>query len=103
MGRLNEEQLAAFVARTCERSGVSVKITDPGTVRDVVVLLSGRAGSVGASRPTGRPRSDPPGDIDAVRVEGSALDGGRGDCGVVDHGLDDRGLAPEIEGGPLSA
>lgn len=103
MGRLSGDALAAFVARSCERSGVPLKVSDPGSVRDVAVLLSGRAEPDGASRPVGRTVSDSPGDLDAVRVEAATLDDSGCDGDVVDDGLHDGGLSSEVEGGPLSA
>lgn len=45
---MNPVDLAAWVARSCEAQGVPVKVTDPVTLRDVVVLLGGSGG--GASR-----------------------------------------------------
>lgn len=41
MARLSGDELAAFVAASCERSGVSVKVTDPWAVRTVTALLTG--------------------------------------------------------------
>ena len=45
MARLSGDELAAFVAASCERSAVSVKVTDPLVVRAVTVLLTGTPGS----------------------------------------------------------
>lgn len=42
VGRLTPEELAAFVAESCDRQGVPVKVTDARVVADVAVLLGGR-------------------------------------------------------------
>ena len=65
---LNGFDLAGFVALSCARSGVPVKVTDPGVVRDVVTLLSGSGVGHGGAVPT-QARSDPPDRVDSVRVE----------------------------------
>jgi hypothetical protein len=65
---LNGFDLGAFVAASCEASGVPVKVTDPGAVRAVVTLLSGTAGGSGVAAPS-QTRSDPPDEADPVRVE----------------------------------
>lgn len=36
---MSEQELAAWVERSCVEQGVPVKITDPRTVRDAAVLL----------------------------------------------------------------
>ena len=41
MARLSGEELAAFVAASCERSSVPLKVTDALVVRSVTVLLTG--------------------------------------------------------------
>jgi len=48
MARLSGDELAAFVAASCERSAVPLKVTDPLVVRSVRVLLTGTPG--GAER-----------------------------------------------------
>ena len=37
------DELAAFVAASCERSGVPVKVTDPVVLEQVAVLAGARA------------------------------------------------------------
>ncbi len=44
------DRLAELVARSCAASGVPVKVTDPGVVRQVVSLLGGPVGSGPARR-----------------------------------------------------
>lgn len=67
MAGLSFDELAAFVAASCERSAVPVKVRDPRVIRDVAVLLGGRAGRHDASAAGGRPvpvtpaSADPPG------------------------------------------
>lgn len=92
MAGLSAEEFAAWVAASCQRSGVAVKVTDPASVRRVAVLLSGRAGAQPAA--AGRSGSDAPGDVDAVRVESlpASLCGGV-DGDVVDERSNDRDLA----------
>lgn len=46
----NPEQVRAWLVASCEAQGVPVTIEDPATVRDVVVLLTGRAGGHSAKR-----------------------------------------------------
>jgi hypothetical protein len=41
MGRLTPEQLAAFVAESCDRQGVPVKVTDLRVLANVATLLRG--------------------------------------------------------------
>ena len=64
MARLSGDELAAWVAASCARSGVPLRITDPVAIRDVVVLLQGRDGRHAAQRPAAdRSSSDPPDEI----------------------------------------
>lgn len=48
---LSPEQVRAWLVESCEAQGVPVTVDDPATLRDVVVLLTGRAGDRSASRP----------------------------------------------------
>ena len=41
MGRLTQEQLAVFVAESCERQGVPIKVTDVRVLANVATLLRG--------------------------------------------------------------
>lgn len=101
---MTPQEFAAWVEASCRRHDVPVKLNDPAVLRAVRVLLTGRAGSSGASRGAGRPASDSPDDVNPVGIESSrpgATDGS--DHDPVDEGSHDRGLAGEVEAGPLSA
>ena len=100
MARLTGDDLAAFVAASCDRSGVPVKVTDRGAIGQVAVLL-GRGGSP-ALRGTARP-SDSPGQIDPAGIESVAalLDGGDG--GAIEDGFDDGVLPGQVQPGPFAA
>ena len=55
MGRLTRAELAAWVAASCERQGVPVKVTDAVVVTNVATLLTD-----GSARPVAkRGRADP--------------------------------------------
>jgi hypothetical protein len=63
MGRLTDDELAAWVAASCAAQGVPEKVTDPYLVAQVGVLLTGRGGRTaparsagGAHRPDGHSR-----------------------------------------------
>lgn len=103
MGRLTDEQVAAWTVASCEAQGLPVAISDPTVVDQVAVLLTGRSGR----RPPERAgalagRSQPPDRADTVGVEDATSDGGRSDDGVVEHGFDDGALAAEVEVGPVA-
>jgi hypothetical protein len=71
MGWLNDFDLASFVAASCERHGVPLKVNDESVRDRVAVLLTGGAGRGTAQRcPTGPPGSDSPDQIDPTRIEG---------------------------------
>lgn len=53
MARLTGDELAAFVTASCERSAVSVKVTDSLVMRSVALLLTGTPG--GADRESAVP------------------------------------------------
>ena len=77
--RLTGFDLAAFVAASCERSGVPLKVFD-SVVRDrVAVLLSGRAVRSDAQRHPDAGPSDSPHEVDTIGVEGCAALLRRGD------------------------
>ena len=66
MAGLTAHEFAVWVAASCERSGVPVKITDSKALHDVAVLLQGRDGRLAAQRLAAvRPGSDPPDEIDS--------------------------------------
>ena len=46
MGRLTPEQLTVFVADSCERQGVPVKVRDVRVLADVATLLRGDGAGV---------------------------------------------------------
>jgi len=66
MARLTSEELAAFVAESCERQGVSVKVTDVRVLANVATLLRGDGrvskledqGTVGVADETDVPQSE---------------------------------------------
>jgi hypothetical protein len=70
---LSPEDLAAWVRASCQSQGVPARITDPGTLARVVVLLGGGIGdgpSDYAARERDRPgvRLDQPHGLDTVGV-----------------------------------
>ena len=93
--------LEAFVARSCERQGVPVKVTHARVVADVAALLG--AGVAGRKRSgTAAPAaSELPDELDSVRVERSASRRSGVDDGAVEDGSDNGGLLGEVEGVPL--
>lgn len=105
MGRLTPEALAAWVAASCERQGLPVKVTDTRVVGQVASLLSeGRArpGRQAQRRQAAPPPdSQPPDRADSCRVERVAA--GRFDHGVVEHSGHDGVLPAEVQIRPLSA
>jgi hypothetical protein len=104
MARLTRDELVAFVAASCARSGVPVRITDPVAVARVAVLLAGRdAGPTAQRRAADRPASDPPNEIDPARIESSTTAFGGGDHGMIEDGPHDRMLSGQVQIGPLCA
>ena len=99
--------VAAWVQASCARQGVPIKVTDPGVVARVAVLL-GSAGGAGARKrsartyPPGGPSQSPDGH-DPGRIQGSGAADPCGDDGVVQDCGDGGGLLVQVEGGPLSA
>jgi hypothetical protein len=98
---LNSFDLAAFVAASCERSGVPVKVSDALVRQRVALLLSGRA--VRGDAPASRGPSDPPDQVDPVRIEDRTSFVSTGDHSVVQDRFDDGVLPGEVEVRPLSA
>jgi hypothetical protein len=105
MGRLTPEAVAAWVAASCERQGVPVKITDARVIGHVASLLSDGRARPGRQAERRRaappPDSQPPDRLDSSRIEGVAS--GRRDHRVVEHSADDGVLSGEVEIRPLSA
>lgn len=98
------DALAVWVAASCARHGVPVKVTDAAVIARTVTLLS-----AGAIRPAaGRTRADrsglqPPDRVGPVRVELTGTGDARVHDDVVEHRGHDGGLAGEVQAGPLSA
>ena len=99
---MSDEDLAAWVAASCARHGVPVKVTDSAVVARVSVLL-------GAGVPASRPLralslcSEPPDRIDPVGVEFPGSLRAWGDHRVIEHSTDNGVLAGQVEIRPLSA
>lgn len=101
------DALAAWVAASCERHGVPLKVSDPTALANVVVLLGV---SVGRRRALQRRRqalelvgSNPPDDIDAPGIEVPGANNSGADRDVVDDRCDDCVVPVEGQVGPLSA
>lgn len=103
-GRLSDEQLRAWVARSCAEQGVPLHVTDVLVLERVRVLLTGTAapGTPPALRP-GPPRSESPDRLHPVRVQGAGAQDAGADDGVVQDGPDDGGLPGEVQLIPRSA
>lgn len=72
MVALNDDafDLAAFVAASCARHGVPIKIADAAARSEVAILLTGRAGKGNASACSpSLPGSDSPYQIDPLGIE----------------------------------
>ncbi|GGN03806.1 hypothetical protein GCM10009721_33990 [Terrabacter tumescens] len=93
--RLSGEELAAWVARSCELSGVPVFVADPAALGRVGRLVGGGPGAparrASAEEAPGR-RSQLPVNLDAGRVDAAGSHGSGGDGDVVDEGFDDGDL-----------
>jgi len=101
---LSREELAEFVARSCERQGVPVKVTDAAVVGRMAALLGAGADGGGAKpAPAAPARSELPDDLDAVRVEHSGAGCAGTDHGMVDDRADDGRLAGQVEVRPPAA
>jgi len=101
------DALAAWVAASCARHGVPVKVTDAAVIARTVTLLSS-----GAIRPALKPSQEDrpdrwglqaPDRVGPVRVELTGTGDARPDDDVVEHRGHDGGLAGEIQTRPLSA
>lgn len=97
---LSPDELASFVAASCVRHGVPVKVTDMAALAVVATLLQGRDSRPTAPAVGGCPaRSEPPHQINSARIEhGAAL--GWCDYGTVHDGSHDRVLPRQAQLGP---
>lgn len=96
-----EDRLAAWVAASCARHGVPVRVTDAVVVARVAVLL-------GDAAPPRAPLAvvaglETPDRVGPVRVELAGASEAGGDHDVIDDGGDDRVLPGQAELGPLTA
>jgi hypothetical protein len=102
--RLSDEQVHAWVARSCAEQGVPLLVTDVLVLERVRVLLTGTAGPGGRpAQNSARVRSQPPDRPHPVRVERAGAEDARCDDGVIEHGADDRGLPGQVQPVPRSA
>lgn len=103
MARLSDEELAAWVAASCRRHDVPVKVADALAVADVVVLLSGGTVRPPAKRGRAGARSQPPDEIHPGGVERLGGRAAGADHDAVEEDPDDGVLTGEVESTPLSA
>lgn len=106
MGSVRPARFEAWLAASCEASGVERKVLDSAVLEQVGALLATAAPGPAPARQRGRSRragSVAPDRPDAVEVE--ALGSGTAglDEDVVEQGTHDRGLTGEGEAGPLVA
>lgn len=95
----------AWLAASCEESGVERKVTDATVLRNVGALLATAAGTRTA-RKRGRGRaaaSGAPDGPDPVEVEAAGAGGAGLDSDVIEQGAHDGRLSGEGEAGPLVA
>lgn len=69
MARLSEEQIEAWVAASCERQGLAVKVNDALVVARVAALLTDGSARPVAERGRAGPLSQSPDGLDPVGVE----------------------------------
>lgn len=100
--RLSEEQVHAWVARSCAEQGVPLLVTDVLVLERVRVLLTGAAGS-GARLASAGLRSEPPDRPHPGRVQRARAQHAGSDDGVIEHGPHDRGLPGQVQPVPRSA
>lgn len=106
---LDPNWLAGWVAASCAAQGVPVKVTDPGVLFRVGVLLGVRAGATrahGAPAPSTwghRPPLQPPDWPHALGVKAPRPGDTGGDDGVVEDGGDDGGLPVQAQTRPAVA
>lgn len=96
---LSSDELADFVARSCERQGVPVFVTDAAVLARVAALLG--AGPPAPPKAGGRPApSQAPHQLDPVRIERTSARAAGADDGVIEDRRHDRRLAGEVQSGP---
>lgn len=102
--RLSDDQLRAWVARSCAEQGVPLHVTDVLVLERVRVLLTGTAapGQPPAVRPV-LAGSETPHRPHPVRVQDAGAQDTGADDGVVEHRADDRGLSGQVQLVPRSA
>ena len=96
MEGVSREALLAWVAASCERSGVPLYVTDPVALGRVGRLVGGRPGAPArraSAEEAPRRRSQPPVDLDPGRVDAAGPHRSGEDRDVVDQRTDDRGLS----------
>ncbi len=100
VGGLGEEDLAAWVAASCARHEVPVRVTDTVVIARVAVLLSD-----GTPARPGRPAVvlQAPDRVGPVRVEPLGAGCAGGDDDVIEDRGDDRVLPGQSQVGPLTA
>lgn len=100
-----DADLAEWVAASCVRHGVPLKVGDALVVAEVAVLLSGGAARPDAERRRrpARTGSEPPDRVDSRSVKFGASDGSGRDDRMIEHGSNDAVLTVQVEAGPLSA
>lgn len=99
--RLSDEQVAAWVARSCSAQGVPVHVTDALVIERVRVLLTGTAGPTRQANSSSR--SEPPDRLHPFRVQDAGAQDTGADDGVVEDGADDRALPGQVQLVPRSA
>lgn len=106
VARLEQEALAAWVAATCEASGVPMFVSDPVVLRQVATL-SAEAGGEGRKRGSAAAphprRLHAPGDAHPGRVDGPHSWGAGVDGDVADERSHDGDLSAEVHLRPLTA
>lgn len=99
---LTPEQIRTWTVASCEAQGVPLAVSDPRTLRRVMVLLTGRPPQR-AEHGAAAGRSQLPDGGDASRVELAAGDGGPVDDGMVEQRADDGLLSGQVQVGPVGS
>ncbi len=102
--RLSEEQVHAWVARSCAEQGLPLLVTDVLVLERVRVLLTGTAAPTrGPMSDSAGAGSEPPERLHPVGVQAAGAEGAGSNDSMVEDGADDRGLPGQVQLGPLSA